>query len=137
MNFEKNISESFSSKVVWRYPYRPRYSEVNPKWTIPWEFFLLWKKAWLSVIKVKRNFLVKHRSENCKDDVQEMLSSFKENNVKMYLKEHFMVSNSDFFPLDLSRFSDQHGERFHQTIKVAEERYNGWTDPAMLAEDMN
>ena len=88
------------------------------------------KKAWLSVIKVKRTFLVKHCSENYKDDVQEILSSFKEINVKMSLKIHFMENYIDFFPLDLGRFSDQHGKRFHQTIKVVEERCNSRADPA-------
>ena len=83
------------------------------------------KKACFSVIEVKRTFLGKHRSENYKDDVQEMLSSFKEINVKMSLKIHFMASHIDFFPMDLGRFSDQDSERFHQTVKVVEKRYNG------------
>ena len=85
-------------------------------------------------VKKQRCGLFKHRSENYKDDVQEIFSSFKEINVKMSLKVHFMASHIDFFPLDLDRFSVQHGERFHQTIKVVEERYNGRANPAMLAD---
>ena len=48
--------------------------------------------------------------------------------VKMSLKIHFLHSHLDFFPLDLGKISDEHGERFHQTIQTIEKRYQGRTD---------
>ena len=52
----------------------------------------------------------------------------------MSLKIHFMASHLDFFPSDLGKISDQHGERFHQSVKLLESRYQGRNDSRMLAD---
>jgi hypothetical protein len=52
----------------------------------------------------------------------------------MSLKIHFLDSHLDFFPHNLGKVSDEHGERFHQDIAVMESRYQGHEGPNMLAD---
>lgn len=39
----------------------------------------------------------------------------------MSVKVHYMHSHLDLFPENLGDISEEHGERFHQDIKVMEE----------------
>ena len=41
----------------------------------------------------------------------------------MSIKVHCLHSHLDRFPENLGDFSEEQGERFHQDIKVMEERY--------------
>ncbi|UYV67632.1 hypothetical protein LAZ67_5001409 [Cordylochernes scorpioides] len=41
----------------------------------------------------------------------------------MSIKIHFLHSHLDKFPDNLGAYSDEQGERFHQGMKVMEERY--------------
>ena len=52
----------------------------------------------------------------------------------MSLKVHFLKNHMDFFPEDLVKVSDEHVERFHQTIKTIENRYHGRADARMMAD---
>ena len=52
----------------------------------------------------------------------------------MSVKVHYLHSHLDVFPENLRAKSDEQGERFHQDLKVMEERYQGRWDPAMLAD---
>ena len=52
----------------------------------------------------------------------------------MSLKLHFLFSNFNFFKDNLSDFSEEHGERFHQDMKNIEKRYQGRWDRAMMGE---
>lgn len=54
--------------------------------------------------------------------------------VNMSLKIHFLHSHLDFFPKNLGDESDEHGERFHQQMKVMERRYQGFWDEAMMGD---
>ena len=40
----------------------------------------------------------------------------------------------DFFHEDLGKVSDEHSERFHQTIQIIEKRYAGRADERMMGE---
>ena len=51
-------------------------------------------------------------------------------NVKLF----FLHSHMDNFPEDWGDISDTEGERFHQDIKVMEERYQGHWDKRMMAD---
>ena len=42
----------------------------------------------------------------------------------MSIKVHFLQSHLDRFPENLGDFSEEQGKRFHQDIKVMEERYH-------------
>ena len=52
----------------------------------------------------------------------------------MSIKVHFLFSHLDEFPENLGTVSDEQGERFHQDIKVMEERYQGRWDVNMIAD---
>ena len=91
-------------------------------------------KAWVALLNTITNFLGKHRSENYKDIIAEMLNAFAAMKVKMSLKIHFLKNHLDFFPQDLGKISDEHGERFHQTIKTIENHYQGRANSRMMAD---
>ena len=42
--------------------------------------------------------------------------------------------SSGFFPEDLAKICDEHGERFHQTIQTIEKRYQGRADERLMAD---
>lgn len=52
----------------------------------------------------------------------------------MSLKIHFLHSHLNFFPENLGNESDEHGERFHQQMKIMERRYQGFWDEAMMGD---
>jgi hypothetical protein len=66
--------------------------------------------------------------------VDELLKAFEKMGVNMSLKIHVLKSHLDFFPCDLGKISDEHGERFHQTISALEKRYQGRADERMMAD---
>ena len=52
----------------------------------------------------------------------------------MSIKIHFFFNQLEQSPDNLSDYSDEQGERFHQDLKVMEERYKGRWDINMLAD---
>ena len=46
----------------------------------------------------------------------------------------FLFSHFDFFKENLSDYSEEHGERFHQDMKNIEKRYQGRWDEAMMGD---
>lgn len=73
------------------------------------------KKAWNAVKEVINGFLGKHRAENYKHLVSNMLVAFEAIDVHMSLKIHFLHHHLDYFSRQLATESDEQGERFHQT----------------------
>nr|XP_047125236.1 uncharacterized protein LOC124807409 [Hydra vulgaris] len=90
--------------------------------------------AWKSFVLVVHNFLGNHKSPNYEEIVQKMLSDFKTLKANMSIKVHFLHSHLDRFPDNLGSYSEEQGERFHQDIKVMEERYQGRLDTHMMAD---
>ena len=52
----------------------------------------------------------------------------------MSIKVHYLHSHLDHFSKNLGDLSEEQGERFHQDIRVMEERYQGRWDATMLAD---
>ena len=52
----------------------------------------------------------------------------------MSLKIHFMDSHVEYFPENLGNYSQEQGERFHQDIKVMEQRYQGRWNENMMSD---
>ncbi len=92
------------------------------------------RRAFDSMINTVDNFLGKSRSPNYKVIMADLLDSFDAQDVKVSLKIHFLKNHLDFFPLDLGKISDEHGERFHQVITTIETRYQGRADARMMAD---
>lgn len=92
------------------------------------------KRTWRSFKSVIENFLGNHKSDDYKDIVQDLLSNLRVMNINMSYKIHFLHAHLDRFPENLGAFSEVQGERFHQDIKVMEQRYKGRWDSAMITD---
>lgn len=53
------------------------------------------------------------------------MQAFDAFDIHMSLKIHMLHAHYDFYEQQLSTETDEVGERFHQTIKVFEERFSG------------
>ena len=71
---------------------------------------------------------------NVKRVVNELLNNYQALSARMSIKMHFLSSHLDYFPENGGDFSEEQGERFHQDIRVMEERYQGRWDVNMLAD---
>ena len=90
--------------------------------------------AWNSFFEVVQKFLGNHKASNYKQLVMRMLKCFEEHGANRSIKLHYLFSHLDRFPQNFGDFSDEQGERFHQDIKVMEERYQGRWDQHMMAD---
>ena len=88
--------------------------------------------AWISFTVVVKNFLGNNKANNYIQIVEDMLSKFQSLGAKMNIKIHYLFSHLDRFPENLGELSEEQGERFHQDIKVMEERYQGRWDTHMM-----
>ncbi|KYQ56489.1 hypothetical protein ALC60_04566, partial [Trachymyrmex zeteki] len=80
------------------------------------------------------NFLSNKNTDNHKELVAEMISAFHAMKVNMSLKIHLLHNHLDFFTPNLGKFSDEHGERFHQDITITEKRFKEKDVRHMLGE---
>ena len=54
---------------------------------------------------------------------------FEQCGCRISLNLHFLFSHFDFFKANLSDYSEEHEERFHQDLKEMENRYQGiWNE---------
>jgi len=91
------------------------------------------RNAWLSFKRICKDFLGNHKAFNYHDVMQDLLTLYKAMGCNMSLKIHFLDSHLDFFPENLGKVSDKHGERFHQDIMAMEKWYQGKWTSSMLA----
>ena len=54
--------------------------------------------------------------------------------VRESTKMHSLNSHLDYFPGNCGDYSEEQGERFHQDIRMMEERYQGRWDISMLTD---
>lgn len=91
-------------------------------------------RAWNAFCDVVHNFLGNRKAENYEEIVKELLLSFQALGCRMSIKVHYLHSHLGEFPENLGDVSDEQGERFHQDIKIMEERYQGQWDSNMMAD---
>lgn len=92
------------------------------------------RESWESLKDVIKNFLGNRKAENYEEIVKRLTQKFGNMGVNMSLKIHFLHNHLDFFPENLSDFSDKHGERFHQDLSDMESRLKGKDPSRMMAE---
>ena len=90
--------------------------------------------SWLSFAEVVQSFLGNRKADNYKDIVQKLLDNFQAFDINMSIKVHFLHSHLGRFSENLGDVSEEQDERFHQDIKVMEERYQGRWDKKMLSD---
>ena len=88
------------------------------------------KRTWCSFVDVVKN-LGNNRAVNYKELIEKMLKCYYEMGANMSIKVHFLDSHLDKFPDNYGDFSDEQGERFHQDLKIMEDRYQGRWDKRM------
>lgn len=91
-------------------------------------------RAWKGLTGVIQNFLGNKKVDNYQEIVEELLLSLEAMGCKMSIKVHYLHSHLDEFPENLGAVSEEQGERFHQDIKVMEERYQGRWSSNMMAD---
>lgn len=92
------------------------------------------KEAWLSFKAVVEGFLGNKKDPNYRNLVERLLKAFQNLGCLMSVKVHFLHSHIDYFPQNLGDYSEEQGERFHQDIKVMEQRYQGKWNATMMAD---
>lgn len=92
------------------------------------------KSAWQAFRQVVNGFLGNNKCDNYKELVEQLINSYSVMGCRMSLKLHYLHSHLDFFRTNLGDVSEEHGERFHQDIKVMERRYQGRWDGAMMGD---
>ena len=90
--------------------------------------------AWQLLKSVITNFLGNNWSAEYEKEVDELLKNFQKLGPHMSVKMHFLRSHLDYFPQNCGDLSEEQGERFHQDIRVMEERYQGRWDVNFLAD---
>ncbi|KAL4717298.1 hypothetical protein ACJJTC_017185 [Scirpophaga incertulas] len=73
-------------------------------------------------VEVTKNFLGNHKANNYLQIVNNMIEKFKNLKCNMSIKVHYLHSHLDQFPENLGSYSEEQGERFHQDLKIMEER---------------
>jgi len=79
-----------------------------------------------------QKYLGNVKDEYYKDVVQNCLNSYRNLGCNMSIKVHFLFSHIENFPENLGDVSDEQVERFHQDIKIMEERYQGRWGKTMM-----
>lgn len=81
------------------------------------------KATWLSFKEVAKNFLGNKESPKNKEIVKRMVNNHNTLDCLMNLELHFSDSHIDEFPDNLGDYGEEQEARFHQDIKVMENRY--------------
>lgn len=94
------------------------------------------REAWGSFVDVKKKFLGNVKDPGYVEIVQKCMKNFNAIGCLMSLKIHMLDSHLHWFPENLGDYSEEQGERFHQDIKLMEQRYQGYeTDNVNMLAD--
>ncbi|UYV80777.1 hypothetical protein LAZ67_19001709 [Cordylochernes scorpioides] len=86
------------------------------------------------IFDVVKHFFGNNKSPNYAKIVENLISKFHKLECISNIKFHFMDSHLTFSPDNLSAESEEQGGRFHQDIKIIEQRYNGLWNQHMVAD---
>lgn len=92
------------------------------------------RSAWLAFVDITKNLLGKFRAEDYEAKAAEMIRTFEQLGALMSIKVHYLANHIDMFPENCADLSDEMGERFHQDMRIMEERYQGRWDENMMAD---
>ena len=83
---------------------------------------ILEKDTWQAIGHVVNGFLGNNRSEDYKEIVESLVTTYHAFGCRMSIKLYFLLSHLDFFR-PKEAVSEEHDKRFHQDIQVMEKRY--------------
>ena len=90
--------------------------------------------AWCSYVSVVREFLGNTKASNYRYLVHVMLRNFQALCSRISIKLYYLFIHLDYFPENFGDLSEEQGKRFHQDIKMTEERYQGKWDAHMMSD---
>lgn len=91
--------------------------------------------AWINFCSVSRHVLGKDVSEDWKQKVDSLMSSFQNLGcLNVTSKMHLLSKHKDKYEKYLGIYSDEHGERLHKDMQSIEKRYGKSLNKEMLAE---
>ena len=90
--------------------------------------------AWCSYVSVVRELLGNTKATNYQNLVDLMLRNFHALGARKNIELRYLFSHLDYFPENLGDVSKEQGERFHQDIKIMEERYQGRWDAHIMSD---
>ena len=91
-------------------------------------------RAWVALTNVVQGFLGNKKDDNYEGIVDKLLLSLRGLGCRMSIKLHYLHSHLDKFPDNSGNVCEEQGERFHQDIKVMEDRYQGRWDSHMMSD---
>ena len=91
-------------------------------------------RAWVAFTNVVQGFLGNKKNDNYKEIVDELLLSLRGLRCRMSIELHYLHSHLDKFPDNLGNVSEAQGKRFHQDIKVMEDRYQDRWDSHIISK---
>ena len=91
------------------------------------------RSAWRLLKSVISDFLGNNRSAEYEKEVELSKEELSKIRTRMSVKMHFLWSHLDYFPQNCGDVSEEQRERFHQDIRVMQERYQGRWDVNFLA----
>ena len=91
-------------------------------------------RVWTSFKSVIQNFLGNRQANNYRQQVDELIQNYREPGTIISIKMHFLHSHLDNCSKNCGEISDEQGEKFHQDIKLMEERYQRCWDNRMNAD---
>ena len=83
------------------------------------------RRAWISFVSVVEDFLGNHKVDNFREIVEELEDANEKMGCRMSLKLHVLHSHIDEFKDNMGDYSEKQDEKFHQDVKLFEERYKG------------
>ena len=92
------------------------------------------RAAWCSCVSMIRDFLGNTKASNYRNLMDVMLQNFQARGARMSIKFHYLFSYLDYFSENLGDISEEQGERFHQDIRMMEERKQGRWDSHIMAD---
>ena len=90
--------------------------------------------AWCLYVSVIREFLGNTKASNYRNFVDVMLQNFQALGTRMSIKLRYLFSRLDYFTENLGDVSKEQEERFHQDIRMMEERYQGRWDSHTMTD---
>ena len=92
------------------------------------------RAGWCLYVSVIGEFLGNTKASNYRNLVDVMLQNFQAFGARMSIKLHYLFSHLDYFPKNLGDVGEEQGERFHQDIRMVEERYQDRWGSHMMAD---
>ena len=92
--------------------------------------------AWKAFQDVISSFFGNIKSPDFERKVANLIQAFEKMGCRMSIKMHFLDSHLDWFPDNLGDFSEEQGEKFHQTLKFFERNYSSTWQESMMSDYM-